>query len=287
LSIFPDTGQFLLARWDETTRLTLASDQSLAILLGNETNRVVLSCVGTTISVLVNGVTVAAVTDDKYAEGRMWIGAYGSATTADARLDNLVIRRSELVSLTSTPTPGVTPTAVVIATPTSTPELTTPEPTATPTLTPTVTATPLPQYDGSWGTGSGNGIPISFDVNNDLLTSLTVAYTASGTGCRLEGVVLFEPPTSASSPSGGIAFEASRPVRFRAVGLLDIVSGDGAVSVNLTGRFDSLTSATGSVEVRARVADSGLQCQAQQRGTWTATRGAAGPNPEDNQRLVR
>jgi hypothetical protein len=72
-------------------------NSSPAIRLGGATNRVELSCRGTTITARVNGVTVASVSDNTFREGRMVLavrqsaGHDGPSRRPVARFSNLVV----------------------------------------------------------------------------------------------------------------------------------------------------------------------------------------------------
>ena len=62
-------------------------------------NRLELSCRGTTLTARINGETVAMVSHNTFAEGRLWIGAGEQGAAPDAapgpvaRFSNLVIRQ--------------------------------------------------------------------------------------------------------------------------------------------------------------------------------------------------
>ena len=149
LSVFPDTNEFLLARWDGSVRSTLAGETTSAMNGVNESDHVELGCVEETIWVVINGQVVASVDDATYHQGRMWIGVYGSAVSADARFDNLVIRRMETVERPLPPLePTATPEPVETALPTWTP---TPTPAPTSTAPPTATDIPSPTATPSIG----------------------------------------------------------------------------------------------------------------------------------------
>jgi hypothetical protein len=94
LSVIPDDGRFILARWDGTEATVLRRASSAAIQRGEATNRLELVCSGSTVAVFINGEQVAAVQDGIYASGTMSIGAgalVGSSFTAEARFDNLFV----------------------------------------------------------------------------------------------------------------------------------------------------------------------------------------------------
>ena len=96
-AIVPQTGAYGLFRSDEDRLVTLASGRSAAILRDAATNRIELTCAGSTLSAAVNGARVASAEDATYREGRMFIGVTVSTdalpATVEARLDNLVVRR--------------------------------------------------------------------------------------------------------------------------------------------------------------------------------------------------
>ena len=91
----PATGSFLLIRMDEDEGYALTSwQQSPAIKRGEQTNRLELSCAGSTISASANGELLATVQDSTYPDGFIWFGV-GSEDSAnvvvEGRFDNLVI----------------------------------------------------------------------------------------------------------------------------------------------------------------------------------------------------
>lgn len=90
LGIEPDARAFFLFRREGGVNHTLADWQpSPAIHSGHETNRVELTCVGTTISASINGTIVASVEDDTFQTGAHYLQAGGPGLTAQARFDNL------------------------------------------------------------------------------------------------------------------------------------------------------------------------------------------------------
>jgi hypothetical protein len=93
-TVIPADGVFLLQRADSAAGVALVGrTQSAAIRAGNATNRLELSCIGTTISAKINGTEVASVQDGTHTSGRVSIGAgpFGGAGAVDARFDNLVV----------------------------------------------------------------------------------------------------------------------------------------------------------------------------------------------------
>jgi hypothetical protein len=93
--VAPARGTFQLNRWDKSKGTTLAAQTSSAIRLGNQPNRVELTCAGTTITARINGAMVATVQDGTYRNGELMLLS-GSFTEAgsfpvDARFDGLVV----------------------------------------------------------------------------------------------------------------------------------------------------------------------------------------------------
>ena len=93
--VVPNTKQFVLERWDGDTAVTLIPwEVSPAVRPGDQTNRLELSCAGSTIAASLNGTPLASVQDSTYREGLMWVGAGSSADLHAAvavRIDNLVV----------------------------------------------------------------------------------------------------------------------------------------------------------------------------------------------------
>lgn len=91
----PAAGRAALARVDDgEIRVLVPLRPSPVIQRGTATNRVELSCSGTTIAGSVNGVEVASAQDARYREGQWTIGASTfeeGAGPAEARFDNLVL----------------------------------------------------------------------------------------------------------------------------------------------------------------------------------------------------
>lgn len=97
LTVHPDSRSFALARWDGGTRVALVDWRvSPAIKEWSQTNRLELSCAGSTITARVNGVPLASVQDGTYREGGLWIGAGAFRDARElisARFDNLLVTR--------------------------------------------------------------------------------------------------------------------------------------------------------------------------------------------------
>jgi hypothetical protein len=130
LTVFPAGRTMAFERWDGGDRWTgLAPVRRVdAILPDNATNRLELSCIGSSITATINGTVVAAVQDSTYSEGLSWI-ALGSPTgaAAEARWDNLILSHSAgapVANITSVPTldPGPRPHALPAPRPTVGPQ---------------------------------------------------------------------------------------------------------------------------------------------------------------------
>ena len=94
LRVEPGTGVFRLVREDGGRDTFLRSDRvSPAIHRGSQTNRLELTCAGSTITAAINGTVVASVQDSTYTTGPLVIGvgARSSGLTSEARFDNLVV----------------------------------------------------------------------------------------------------------------------------------------------------------------------------------------------------
>jgi dienelactone hydrolase len=75
LFLAPDAGVFGLTRWAYGLAESLTGlRQSSAIRSHGQTNRLQLSCHGTTIDASINGVQVASVSDGMFASGQFWLG---------------------------------------------------------------------------------------------------------------------------------------------------------------------------------------------------------------------
>jgi hypothetical protein len=94
LRVEPGAGLYRLVREDGTRDVFLRRDStSPAIRRGNDSNRIEITCSGTTITAVINGTAVATVQDSTYASGSLVIGvgARASGLTSEARFDNLLI----------------------------------------------------------------------------------------------------------------------------------------------------------------------------------------------------
>ena len=138
LVVDPVAGYAWLSRGDGSMREDLAPPQPFdAIRQGHGTNRLFLSCTGSTITAAINGDVLASVEDSTYGQGQFAIGSgiyAGRTGRYELRFDNLVILDTAGPA-TATPTPTASPTLTptLAPTPTFTPEPPTPEP---PTPTP-------------------------------------------------------------------------------------------------------------------------------------------------------
>ena len=112
LSVFPDLRTIILSRFDRGEHVALLTRGEAAIRRGGASNRLELTCVGSTISARINGVEAGAVDDRTYREGFAWIGVGGRASAATARFDNLVVTHGAPArQATLTPTPSQQPAA--------------------------------------------------------------------------------------------------------------------------------------------------------------------------------
>ena len=93
LWLYPQDGLFALVRLDKAgvTELAKASP-SPVIKTGTQTNRLELSCVGSTIAARINGTLVATAQDSSFTSGDMYVALLpAGGQTAEAHFDNLVI----------------------------------------------------------------------------------------------------------------------------------------------------------------------------------------------------
>jgi predicted lipoprotein with Yx(FWY)xxD motif len=96
LRVEPGAGLYRLVREDGARDHFLRSDRrSTAIRSGTMTNRLELTCSGTTITAVINGVEVARIQDSTYREGPWTFGAGARqpALPVEARFDNLILTR--------------------------------------------------------------------------------------------------------------------------------------------------------------------------------------------------
>ncbi len=125
LVLDPIRGYAWLDRIDGLTKTTLAPQQPFAaIRFGHATNRLYLSCTGSTITAAINGAVLASVTDSTYGEGQFSIGGgiyIGLTGTYELRFDNLTVWDTASAVPTATPAPTQTPTPTAAPTPTPTP----------------------------------------------------------------------------------------------------------------------------------------------------------------------
>ena len=94
LRVEPARGVFRLVREDGERDTFLQRDRaSAAIRRGNESNRLELTCAGSTITASVNGTVVATAQDTTYRSGPLvfGVGARADNLTSEARFDNLVV----------------------------------------------------------------------------------------------------------------------------------------------------------------------------------------------------
>lgn len=96
LLVDPHAGSFQLSRVDGEAESSLLDEPSSAIRPGNEPNRLELSCLGATIAVRINEMSVGAVEDSTHTTGELAIGAgsYGDRPLPlEARFDDLLVSR--------------------------------------------------------------------------------------------------------------------------------------------------------------------------------------------------
>jgi hypothetical protein len=82
IHVVPAAGRFALYRCDAGRLVALVDWQESVALRRDRPNRLELSAAGTTVSVTINGLRVAAVRDETYAAGGIWIGASAPAGRA-------------------------------------------------------------------------------------------------------------------------------------------------------------------------------------------------------------
>jgi hypothetical protein len=90
LLVQPGDRQFRIERRDRGIPTPLVDWRvSNAVRPGTQVNQLELSCVGSTISAVINGESVASVEDATYPTGRMELGVFAPSTALEARFDNL------------------------------------------------------------------------------------------------------------------------------------------------------------------------------------------------------
>ena len=88
-------GYYSISKADENGFTELAEwAESSAVRQGNKTNKIVASCVGSSLKLEVNGQVLAEVTDSAYSEGDIALIAvtYEDNSTTEVQFDNLVVR---------------------------------------------------------------------------------------------------------------------------------------------------------------------------------------------------
>ena len=109
VAIGVENGTYQLVREDPDRFVPLERGTSDAIRRGNVTNRIELSCSGSTISVTANGTRLASVQDATFQTGRLLIGVgvfrEALPARAEARFDNLVVRRAAAGGAAALPSP--------------------------------------------------------------------------------------------------------------------------------------------------------------------------------------
>lgn len=165
---------------------------------------------------------------------------------------------------TATPTNTTTPTATETATPTETP---TPTPSHTPTITPTPTPTPTPTetrtptptpftgYDGDWSGMTSQELPISFTVQNYVVTSLTVEFKKTNFSFTCTYTLNHFRDTPITGNTFQVTGQAGSPT-------------GASVIYTITGTFNSNTSASGDLQMTV----DDVLCNGDVNATWTATK---------------
>jgi tetratricopeptide (TPR) repeat protein len=93
LHVAPAAGWFALYRCDAGRLVALADWQESAALRRDRPNRLELSAAGATVTVTINGLRLAAVRDETYASGGIWIGA----SAPDGRAAEIVLAGFQVV----------------------------------------------------------------------------------------------------------------------------------------------------------------------------------------------
>jgi len=232
--VLPAAGSLRLYRYDdgEATPMTDIINAP-AMRRGNATNRVELGCAGPTISASVNGTRAVAVGDGSYQQGALLISASANRATAQARLDNLAVTQ---IAEEAPPAP------------------TGPGP-----------------YDGGWTGTTTIGRANSFTVRNNNIVSVTVDYEIVGDSCRFSAapggdIYTVSTPSQIDNNTFSVTVTSSGQVTF--VGEPQPASG--TLTVKMTGRFSSPTSATGDTEISFEVLDHQPACKGVVSGSWTA-----------------
>ncbi len=116
--------------------------------------------------------------------------------------------------------------------------------------------TPTTTYQGNWFGTTSQGLPISFTVTGNAVTSISLSYTIYPTspGCIGNGT-----GSTVVTPTNPISIMGSA---FSSQGVL----------FDMTGMFSSDTAASGTVALGTR-APTGGGCSSAMSATWKATRG--------------
>ncbi|MFN8558066.1 MAG: hypothetical protein U0531_12255 [Dehalococcoidia bacterium] len=91
--VIPDIGGVAIGRRDGEDETVLAVLQTSAVRPGTNTNRIELACLGSEITIRINGVHVVTVEDETYHQGELAFGVGNLAPEgpAEAWFDNLVV----------------------------------------------------------------------------------------------------------------------------------------------------------------------------------------------------
>ena len=118
--------------------------------------------------------------------------------------------------------------------------------------------TPTATYQGNWFGTTSQGLPISFNVTGNAVTSISFSYTlypANSCVGNDTGSTTVTPPSPIQITSNGFSFSGQTLSRF-----------------DITGMFSSGTVVSGTIDF-AVPAPTGGGCSFGMGATWTATRG--------------
>lgn len=127
-----------------------------------------------------------------------------------------------------------------------------------------------PRYDGTWNGSSTEGRANNFMVRNDTVVSITVDGRVEGTNCAVSGVSTLPIVTPARIENDTFSATATREVSITLRG--DRTTYPATLTITMTGRFSSSTSASGETEVVLSLPASVAPCFASTKAGWTAAR---------------
>ncbi len=125
-------------------------------------------------------------------------------------------------------------------------------PPSTPIETPTTT--PCTGYDGNWSGMTSQNLPISFTVQNYVVTSLTVEFKKEGFF-----TCTYSFTHSTDTPITGSTFQMTGQ---------KTIFPDGSIIYTITGTFNPDKSASGTLQMTV----DDILCNGDVNGTWTATK---------------